>query len=124
MPFKTGQPKRGGRQKGTTNKNTTLLKDAILEAAALAGRGSLTLYLVEQAKAQPAAFLTLLGKVLAVAADRRQGTIRQSSAASSHIIVDPKRPDGVDEVMRFGVNARREDEENSPSKTYTRSGST
>ena len=123
MPFKTGQPKRGGRQKGTTNKNTTMLKDAILEAAALAGRGSLTLYLVEQAKAQPAAFLTLLGKVLPlqVTGDRDNPAV---ISRVEYVIVDPKRPDGVDEVMRFGVNARREDEENSPSKTYTRSGST
>ena len=93
MPFKPGQPKRGGRQKGTTNKNTTLLKDAILEAAALAGRGSLTLYLVEQAKAQPAAFLSLLGKVLPL---QPTGDAQNPAAITSvvHRIVDPKKPDG------------------------------
>ena len=75
----------------------------------------MTLYLVEQAKAQPAAFLTLLGKVLPlqVTGDRDNPAV---ISRVEYVIVDPKRPDGVDEVMRFGVNARREDEENSPSR--------
>ena len=64
MPFKPGQPKRGGRQKGTTNKNTTQLKDAILQAATEEGNGTLTAYLRQQAREQPAAFMSLLGRVL------------------------------------------------------------
>jgi hypothetical protein len=54
-----------GRTKGVPNKNTTLLKDAIIAAAVAAGDGEgLTGYLKIQAKQQPAAFMTLLGKVL------------------------------------------------------------
>lgn len=54
-----------GRPKGVPNKNTTLLKDAILEAAAKAGgKDGLVGYLVTQAKENPTSFLPLLGKVL------------------------------------------------------------
>lgn len=57
--------KTGGRQKGTPNKTTALLKDAILQAADEAGDAEgMVGYLREQAKANPSAFLTLLGKVL------------------------------------------------------------
>jgi hypothetical protein len=57
--------KTGGRQAGTPNKTTALLKDAILEAAVKAGgKGELVGYLTKQAKENPAAFMTLLGKVL------------------------------------------------------------
>ena len=54
-----------GRAKGTPNKTTALLKDAILIAAEKAGGpGGLVGYLTTQASANPAAFMTLLGKVL------------------------------------------------------------
>ena len=57
--------KTGGRTKGTPNKTTALLKDAILEAAVQAGKKEgLVGYLTRQADDNPAAFLTLLGKVL------------------------------------------------------------
>jgi hypothetical protein len=57
--------KTGGRQKGTPNKTTALLKDAILEAATLAGgEAGLVGYLYVQANANPQSFLPLLGKVL------------------------------------------------------------
>lgn len=57
--------KTGGRAKGTPNKITADLKRAILEAAEAAGReGGTVGYLTAQASANPAAFLTLLGKVL------------------------------------------------------------
>lgn len=57
--------KTGGRKKGTPNKTTALLKDAILEAATLAGGESgLVGYLYVQANANPQSFLPLLGKVL------------------------------------------------------------
>lgn len=60
-----GLPKTGGRQKGTPNKRTALLKDAILEAAEKAGgEGGVVGYLWLQAVENPAAFMTLLGKVL------------------------------------------------------------
>jgi hypothetical protein len=60
-----GLPKTGGRQKGTPNKRTAMLKDAILEAAEKAGgKGGIVEYLTMQASASPAAFMALLGKVL------------------------------------------------------------
>jgi hypothetical protein len=54
-----------GRPKGVPNKNTTLLKDAILEAATKAGgRAGLVGYLKQQAEENPGPFMALLGKVL------------------------------------------------------------
>ena len=54
-----------GRPKGVPNKNTTLLKEAILQAATEAGgRDGLVGYLRQQAVDNPASFMALLGKVL------------------------------------------------------------
>ena len=60
-----------GRAKGTPNKTTALLKDAILKAAELAGKkvdedgnGGLIAYLQVQAVQNPGPFMALLGKVL------------------------------------------------------------
>ena len=66
MDIKPKRKKTGGRQKGTPNKQTALLKDAILQAAIKTGGGKdgLVKYLRERAEENPAAFMTLLGKVL------------------------------------------------------------
>lgn len=62
---KKGTPKTGGRKAGTPNKQTALLKDIILEALDKAGgKAGGVAYLVKQAKENPTAFLTLLGRVL------------------------------------------------------------
>lgn len=54
-----------GRPKGVPNKSTSLLKDAILQAAANAGgKDGLVGYLTTQATDNPNAFMPLLGKVL------------------------------------------------------------
>lgn len=58
-----------GRPKGSSNKTTLLLKEAILLAAAQVGRdgkgeGGLTGYLSSLAKTEPKAFSSLLGRVL------------------------------------------------------------
>lgn len=58
---KKGTPKTGGRKKGSVNKVTADLKAAIIEAFGMVGGAN---YLVEQASANPTAFLTLIGKVL------------------------------------------------------------
>ncbi len=65
---------KGGRPKGSLNKTTVLLKEAILKAAELAGddltpkgrkKGGLIRYLQVQAKSNPNSFMSaLLGKVL------------------------------------------------------------
>lgn len=62
-------PNRGnagkGRPKGSPNKTTALLKDAILQAAQNAGGANgLVGYLELQASANPGPFMSLLGKVL------------------------------------------------------------
>lgn len=57
-----------GRPKGSVNKTTALLKDAILKAAESAGNkigdDGLVSYLEAQATLNPGPFLSLLGKVL------------------------------------------------------------
>lgn len=62
--LEAGRKKTGGRQKGTPNKVTALLKDDILEAAAKAHPNGRVGYLTQQAKENPTAFMTLLGKVI------------------------------------------------------------
>lgn len=57
--------RRGGRRKGTPNKTTTTLKDAILQAGKRAGgKDGLVGYLTTLATTNPGAFASLLGKVL------------------------------------------------------------
>ena len=79
-PKRRGGPKKGspkapgsGRKKGTSNKSTQLLKDAVLMAAELCGdkldptdkgHGGLVTYLEKQAVEQPVAFMALLGRIL------------------------------------------------------------
>lgn len=59
-----------GRKKGTPNKTTALLKDAILKAAEQAGgEDGLIGYLKDQAEANPGPFMALLGKVLPMQVD-------------------------------------------------------
>lgn len=63
---KIGQGKPGpGRPKGSVNKTTALIKDAIIKAAENAGgEGGMVQYLTDQAKENPGPFMALLGKVL------------------------------------------------------------
>ena len=57
--------KTGGRRKGSLNKTTALLKDAVLRAAeAAGGESGIEGYLEIQAKINPGPFMALLGKVL------------------------------------------------------------
>lgn len=59
-----GTPKTGGRVKGTPNKVNAELKDMILGALNKADEGGGEQYLIKQAKDNPTAFLSLVGKVL------------------------------------------------------------
>ncbi|WP_019567355.1 hypothetical protein [Agrobacterium sp. 10MFCol1.1] len=60
-----GKGKAGpGRPKGIPNKTTTLIKDAIIQAATNAGDGDMVEYLTQQARLNPGPFMALLGKVL------------------------------------------------------------
>ena len=60
-PAGQGKTPGSGRQKGTPNKDTADLREMILGALADAGGRQ---YLEQQAGKNPAAFLTLIGKVL------------------------------------------------------------
>ncbi len=63
-----------GRPKGMPNKNTTMLKDALLEAATRAGgKEGLVGYLTIQATTNPQSFLPLLGKVLPMQVTGEEG---------------------------------------------------
>ena len=69
LASKRKPPRAGmGRPKGSKNKTTALLKDAILQAAENAGnkvgQAGIVSYLEQQASENPGPFLTLLGKVL------------------------------------------------------------
>ena len=61
------QPKTGGRQKGTPNKVTAQLKDAILLAAENAGgEQGVVGYLTDIAEQPPTVFIPLLIKILPI----------------------------------------------------------
>lgn len=71
MPGKPkGLPKTGGRKKNTPNKLTSELKDMILNALNTVGGEA---YLVKCAENNPAAFLTLVGKVLPLQVTGKDG---------------------------------------------------
>lgn len=53
-----------GRPKGSLNKTTAIIKDAIIQAATNAGDGDMVEYLTQQARLNPGPFMSLLGKVL------------------------------------------------------------
>lgn len=63
---------RGGRKKGTPNHITTNLKNMILGALDKAGGQE---YLTKQAKENPTAFMTLIGKVLPLSLDTEGGKL-------------------------------------------------
>lgn len=89
--FKVGDGTPGpGRPKGVPNKNTALLKDAILEAATKAGgKDGLSGYLKKQADENPTAFMTLLGKVLPMQVTGENGGAIMFQEVR-RTIVDPK----------------------------------
>ena len=84
--------KTGGRKKGTPNKLTADLKDAILRAAELAGdKDGLVGYLKNQALANPGPFMGLLGKVLPMTVASDPDNPLQ---VIQRVIVDPKHSNG------------------------------
>lgn len=61
MTFKKGHPKAHGRKKGTPNKTTVLVKEALL--AAFEELGGVE-YLIKVGEKEPRAFLTLLARLV------------------------------------------------------------
>ena len=76
-----------GRPKGVRNKNTTILKDALLIAAEKAGgKEGVIGYLTVQAKENPSAFMSLLGKVLPLQITGKDGEAIKVDATVSPAI--------------------------------------
>lgn len=63
MPGSKPGERRGGRQKGTPNKMTGVLKDTVLQALANVGGVA---YLEGIAREHPAAFVGLIGRIIPV----------------------------------------------------------
>jgi hypothetical protein len=83
-----GKSKTGGRQKGTLNKTSALLKDPVLEAADTAvGKEGLVGYLRVQAREHPVAFMGLLGKLVP---SRIVAEVTQSVARVTADIMTPE----------------------------------
>ena len=74
--FKRGRRKTGGRRRGIPNRNTRVLREAVLLAAAAAGsekgRNGLFLYLKKVAKKQPAIFMPVLARLLPLQVESQQ----------------------------------------------------
>ncbi|WP_039761173.1 hypothetical protein [Bartonella queenslandensis] len=85
-PPRAGQ----GRVKGVPNKNTRLLKEAIIKAAERAGKkygnDGLISYLEKQAVRCPTAYLALLGKVLPL-------QVTGEGGGGLHIVVETGKPE-------------------------------
>jgi len=76
-----------GRKKGVPNKVTGQLKDMILGALDKAGGEK---YLAEQADKNPAAFMTLVGKVLPLQVAGDKENPLSMVAVIKRVVVDPK----------------------------------
>ena len=81
-----------GRPKGSPNKTTALLKDALLRAADEAGgKEGLVGYLRRQAEENPGPFLSLLGKVLPLQVNDAHGVsveVRFRTTAEEREVAD------------------------------------
>ncbi|MFC3706054.1 hypothetical protein ACFOOL_14975 [Devosia honganensis] len=88
-----GRAKTGGRKKGTPNKVNALLKEDILAAASAAHPDGRVGYLTKQAKENPVAFMTLLGKVLPMQITGEGGGPVKIQKVE-RVIVRPSNPDG------------------------------
>ncbi|MCH9027271.1 MAG: hypothetical protein IIA05_09170 [Proteobacteria bacterium] len=87
--FKSGKGKTGGRVKGTPNKSTVKIKQAILNAFEEVDGEK---YLVGVAKSDPRTFCTLLGKVMP-AAMKHEIEIKEPPLTSEQLIARLKELD-------------------------------
>ncbi len=63
-----GQPKTGGRQKGSVNKSTREMREMVYEAFDLAGGVE---YLLAQSEKNPTSFMALVGKMIPQASEHK-----------------------------------------------------
>jgi hypothetical protein len=93
-----GLPKTGGRKKGTPNKLTVALKEAILEARNNAGgEEGLVGYLTAQAVSKPSSFLALLGRLLPLTAAGDKSNPLNMNAGVTHVYYTRESAPGVKE---------------------------
>lgn len=97
MPVSSPGNRVGGRQKGTPNKTTALLKDAILNAGeevgdpTQGGKGGLTGYCRFLAREEPKAYSALLGRVLPTQIANEEGkSFEVSVTRVETVVIDPK----------------------------------
>jgi hypothetical protein len=81
--------RRGGRQKGTPNKFTATVHEMILEALHAVGGVD---YLAQQARENPVAFLSLLGKLLPTRVGGETGGSRLTVRVINYARVDADAP--------------------------------
>jgi hypothetical protein len=97
--FRKGRRKTGGRQHGTPNKNTRVLREAVLLAAAAAGNeggnDGLFQYLKKVAKKRPAIFFPLLARLLPLQIESQETANMQVTYRSAAEVRD--------ELLRRGV---------------------
>lgn len=103
MPFKKGHTKvpGSGLRKGQSFKKTLELKEMI--RGALEGVGGQK-YLQERAKENPAAFLTLLGKIIPT-------ELKHEGAIGSYELplTDEQKKAGIDAIMRYQLKHKGDD---------------
>jgi hypothetical protein len=97
-----GTPKTGGRKKGTPNKISSALKEAILEAAENAGKrlnpdaeSGTVAYLEHIAIQEPASFCSLLGKVLPMTIADAEQNREIKYVVKSHVVWPKDKDDNV-----------------------------
>ena len=105
--------KTGGRQKGTPNKTTALLRDAILQAATDAGNGDMAAYLRVQASENPGPFMALLGKVLPLQVTGEDGgplkvTFKTVYAGTGDSAGNPPLPSAIASSVGLGREEARD----------------
>lgn len=91
-----------GRPKGSVNKTTAAVKDMIIQALSDAHKDGGAAYLRQQAKDNPTAFMTLVGKVLPLQLTGAEGGPIQTEDVSFR--------DAPDEVVRWLAAQRPTDQ--------------
>ena len=98
--FEKGHEKKGGREKGTKNKTTTLLKEAIIMAAECEGldrhgKGGLVGFLRMLSRREPAVFGRLMEKLLPYQLTGKDGSPMQVVHTTKEQLLDRMKERGM-----------------------------